>query len=287
MWLSWAWAVAAPHLTVAPPLNVLYIVAHDVRADLSAPNLELLAREGTCFPLAFAQAPFCVPSRHSFLTGRRPAATGVHTFKPGKPDAGYWPSLPGAFRRAGYVTLGVGHMLGPGVCKRCWTWQSPPSLLHSGARERRALHDRDASLLAVRLVRRLAGLDARATNASGGGDLPAAIAPHRPWFLALGLVQGHEPHLPSGKLMALARARARNQAAARAFRITPPSGASAYTVPQRGYGVWRRALTPAVGAGRAQTLLRAIASYQGLDFEIGQVLRWGAAAQQPRRPPRP
>ena len=71
------------------PPNVLYVVAHDVRSDMSGANLDaLIAADGTRFGFAFAQAPFCVPSRHSFFTGRRPAATAVHSwFKQAHPRA--------------------------------------------------------------------------------------------------------------------------------------------------------------------------------------------------------
>ena len=60
--------------------NVLYAVAHDLRHDLSSHALRGIATDRGCrFVLAFAQAPYCAPSRNSFFTGRRTTVTGVHT----------------------------------------------------------------------------------------------------------------------------------------------------------------------------------------------------------------
>ena len=63
-------------------LDVVYLVAHDLRADASGPHLGALrASEGAIsFSYAFSQAPYCAPSRASFFTGRRPSVTRVHTF---------------------------------------------------------------------------------------------------------------------------------------------------------------------------------------------------------------
>ncbi len=64
-------------------LNVLYMVAHDLRADTQTPTLQEFSEDPLTvnFPRAFSQAPFCSPSRHSFFTGRHPATTRSLTFK--------------------------------------------------------------------------------------------------------------------------------------------------------------------------------------------------------------
>jgi arylsulfatase A-like enzyme len=67
-----------------PPLNILYIMVDQMRADcLSAvghpvvktPHLDQLAAEGVLFPQTFVQAAVCVPSRMCAYTGRYPHAT--------------------------------------------------------------------------------------------------------------------------------------------------------------------------------------------------------------------
>ena len=66
-------------------MNVLYIVSHDLRATIDTPRLRELARSPDCvsFSHAFCQSPYCVPSRASWFTGRRPSVTDVHTFEHG------------------------------------------------------------------------------------------------------------------------------------------------------------------------------------------------------------
>jgi hypothetical protein len=76
-------------------------------------NIEALSRQGLSFQNAFAQYASCVPSRASFLTGRRPQKTGVTLTKTyfrhsGGDGASGWNTLPELFRRQGYETAGVG-----------------------------------------------------------------------------------------------------------------------------------------------------------------------------------
>ena len=105
-------------------MNVLYIVADDLRAEFSfntpwlplrTPNFDALAEGSTYFGLAFAQTAFCVPSRASFLTSLRPQRTRtVHNdqrMRMGQPSGS--PLRPGwtvfdAFRRAGWATAAAG-----------------------------------------------------------------------------------------------------------------------------------------------------------------------------------
>src|SRR5215813_6006855 len=44
---------------------------------VKSPNLDRLAARGVRFNNAYCQAPLCVPSRMSFLTGRQPSANRV------------------------------------------------------------------------------------------------------------------------------------------------------------------------------------------------------------------
>ena len=64
----------------AEKLNVLFIAADDLRADLRCmgnkevltPNLDALAASGRLFNKAYCQQAVCNPSRASLMTGRRP-----------------------------------------------------------------------------------------------------------------------------------------------------------------------------------------------------------------------
>jgi iduronate 2-sulfatase len=108
--------LGAPPATAADRLNVLFIMADDLRPDLAAyggpaltPNLDALARRGIQFNRAYCQQALCNPSRSSLLTGRRPDTLGlwcnsVH-FRELAPDM---VTLPQHFKAHGYVTRDVG-----------------------------------------------------------------------------------------------------------------------------------------------------------------------------------
>src|SRR5437899_11351555 len=79
-----------PQTADAARPNVLFVVSDDLNTDLGvygAPvrsaHVDRLAARGVTFERAYCQYPLCNPSRSSFLTGRRPNATGVLT-NPGK-----------------------------------------------------------------------------------------------------------------------------------------------------------------------------------------------------------
>ena len=108
--------------------NVLLILVDDLNdwvAPLGGhplaqtPHLDALARRGTTFLNAHAQAPLCNPSRTSLLMGLRPSTTGIHGLEPSIRTLPEWrdrPSLPQFFQRHGYRTLSVGkvwHSLTP------------------------------------------------------------------------------------------------------------------------------------------------------------------------------
>jgi arylsulfatase A-like enzyme len=105
--------LAAARLAAAAPMNVLYLLSDDMRADIGAyglptvtPHLDALAATGLRFTHAFCQVSVCSPSRQSFLTGRRPDRSQVWNFIDANPiDA---PATPRLFRDAGYLTLGAG-----------------------------------------------------------------------------------------------------------------------------------------------------------------------------------
>ena len=100
----------------AGQLNVLLIVADDLNTRLGtygypvrSPHIDALARRGVQFDRAYVQYSLCNPSRASFLSGRRPAATGIFNnniaARRAMPDAVF---LPQYFRQHGYFTARVG-----------------------------------------------------------------------------------------------------------------------------------------------------------------------------------
>jgi uncharacterized sulfatase len=120
-------AFAAP----AAKLNVLFLIADDLNCDLASygqtrvatPNLDRLAAGGVRFERAYCQFPLCSPSRSSFLTGRRPDATGVlanarahHPYSPNfreKLPEGV--TLPQLFKNAGWRSVRIGKLYHYGV----------------------------------------------------------------------------------------------------------------------------------------------------------------------------
>lgn len=106
------------------PLNVLFIMSDDLRAELSVygsqiaktPNLDRLAGQSVRFERGYCQYPLCGPSRASLLTGRRPTTSGLYGnrewFGATFPD---WVSLPKYFRQHNYVTLRTGKIFHGGI----------------------------------------------------------------------------------------------------------------------------------------------------------------------------
>lgn len=80
---------------------------------VQTPHLDRLAAEGVLFEHAYCNAPLCVPSRMSFMTGRYASEVGVwDNASPLASDVPTWPHL---LRAAGYdvVLAGKQHFVGP------------------------------------------------------------------------------------------------------------------------------------------------------------------------------
>lgn len=80
---------------------------------VQTPNMDRLARQGTTFDAAYSNAPLCVPSRLSFMTGKFASrCEGWDNATPLSSDALTWPVL---LRSAGYdaVLAGKMHLIGP------------------------------------------------------------------------------------------------------------------------------------------------------------------------------
>lgn len=124
------------------PMNVLFLISDDMRAELGVygsamaltPNLDRLASEGVRFEHAYCQYPLSGPSRASLLTGRRPTTSGLYSnrewFGASFPD---WVSLPKYFRQHGYAALKSGKVFHGGIDDtEAWTeggevrrWSNP------------------------------------------------------------------------------------------------------------------------------------------------------------------
>jgi iduronate 2-sulfatase len=84
---------------------------------MHSPNFERLASQSLVFEQAHVQSQMCVPTRNSFMTGRRPMTTkvfndgiGVANFRVTGPQ---WTTLPQYFKQHGYFTTGVGKSFHP------------------------------------------------------------------------------------------------------------------------------------------------------------------------------
>jgi iduronate 2-sulfatase len=118
-------SVKAPAAKRKRPLNVMFFMSDDMRAELAcynsrfnvhSPNIDALAAKGVRFDRNYCQFPLCNPSRSSLFTGHVPrettvlgngtAVTSVHR---------EWTTLPNLFRKAGYTTLRAGKLFHAGL----------------------------------------------------------------------------------------------------------------------------------------------------------------------------
>lgn len=118
--------VAVTSVAISDALrNVLFMPVDDLRPEMleaydqkhiHTPNLDKLAKESLVFQRAYCQHALCVPSRNSFMTGKRPDTTqvwaelGNKSFRVTGPN---WISLPEHFKNSGYTTLGGGKTYHP------------------------------------------------------------------------------------------------------------------------------------------------------------------------------
>lgn len=78
--------------------------------QIHTPNLDRLVESGILFTNATCQAPMCVPSRHSLMTGLYPSQNGVRSNESATPgdEAMSAPTMAQMMRNAGYLTAGFG-----------------------------------------------------------------------------------------------------------------------------------------------------------------------------------
>ncbi len=135
-------------------VNILFVAIDDLRPELGcygadhiqSPNIDKLASQGVLFNRAYCQAPHCAPSRSALLSGvhtRNYDGIPMHPEKlaPGKV------TLPAAFRRAGYYTVGNGKIYHQREDDAEQSWSEPPFSLVNGPKENNHLtfHDKDSA----------------------------------------------------------------------------------------------------------------------------------------------
>ncbi len=98
-----------------------WVGAMNVHPQARTPHIDKLARSGTLFANAHAQAPICGPSRTSLMTGLLPSTTGVYghinddDIRSASPALENSVFLPEFLAEAGYYTMGIGKLFHKGA----------------------------------------------------------------------------------------------------------------------------------------------------------------------------
>ncbi|MBN8732362.1 MAG: sulfatase, partial [Acidobacteria bacterium] len=224
---SWLAAAGAPGLLLgqkaaAERPNVLFIAADDMNNALGcyghtvvkSPNLDRLAARAVRFDRAYCQYPVCGPSRASLMTGLRPDSTKIFdnniAVRETMPDV---VTLPQLFRTNGWRSVRAGKMYHMDVPGSVGTnkWDDPPSwdvaISPPGAEQRTVGEGRNITEGKRARWDAIAfqgegkdQADERATEialetiAAGGG---------KPWFLGLGYLRPHLPHVAPARFFDL------------------------------------------------------------------------------------
>ncbi|MDO8541177.1 MAG: sulfatase [Opitutaceae bacterium] len=188
------------------PTNVLFIVVDDLNTSLGcygdrqvkSPNIDRLAARGVRFDRAYCQYPLCNPSRVSFLSGRRPEASGVYVLttpaRKALPDA---IMLPQFFRQHGYYSAGAGKIFHSKGMNDAASWDSYDDGPGEDAQEQAAIKSRYAGGDGRPRWHVLDGDGSRTRDGLNAASIRRLIAEkaeqRTPFFLAAGF---HKPHLP-------------------------------------------------------------------------------------------
>ena len=216
------------HAAEEPKRNVLFLISDDLNCDLGcygdpvvkSPNIDQLAARGVKFERAYCQFPLCSPSRSSFLTGRRPNATGVLSNPSGKtPISPHFRekipetvTLPQLFKNHGWFSARVGKLYHYGVPNDIGTsslddFQSWDVAINPRGLDRE-IHDKIFSLTPKQFggtVSWLAaeGEDVEHTDGIGASEairlLERFKKEARPFFLAVGFYRPHTPYVSPKK----------------------------------------------------------------------------------------
>lgn len=207
-----------------PKLNVLFIAADDLNNSLGcyghplvkSPNLDRLATRGVRFDRAYCQFPLCGPSRTSVLSGMRPDSTRIWkneiAVRDTMPEA---VTLPQLFRKSGYNSARFGkmyHMNVPGsVGKSLWddppSWDiaiSPQGLENKTAGSGRNITPSHGPGNAMQWIS-FSGSELEQADARAAEDTIAHIDKQgaKPWFIGLGFLRPHVPHVAPSRFFDL------------------------------------------------------------------------------------
>ncbi len=200
--LSRVWA---QDKTKTPP-NILLVVVDDLNLALGCygdskahtPNIDRLASRGARFDRAHCQYPLCGPSRVSFLTGRRPEATGVYVLNtPARTALADAVQLPQFFKRLGYHTVGAGKIAHNVATNDSAAWDRYEDGPSRDEQELAAIQQRYGGGDGRPRSHVLDG-DGRLTRDGRNAEIIRQLIADRPadappFFYALGF---HKPHLP-------------------------------------------------------------------------------------------
>jgi uncharacterized sulfatase len=202
--------------------NVLFVAADDMNnalgcyghAVVKSPNIDKLASDGVRFDRAYCQYPLCGPSRVSLLTGMRPDTTKVFenqiAVRDTMPEA---VTLPQLFRESGWRSVRAGKMYHMDVPGSVGTnkWDDPPSwdvaISPPGAEQRTRGEGRN--IIEGRRARwewvafQGEGKDQADERATGIALETIDGGKDKPWFLGLGYLRPHLPHVAPARFFDL------------------------------------------------------------------------------------
>lgn len=231
--LRWMLAIAllavgaVRDLHAADRLNVLFLIADDLNCDLQCyghplvktPHIDALAKRGVRFEQAYCQFPLCSPSRSSFLTGRRPNATQIHTnpggarfstqYRPTPHFRDFIPdtvTLPELFKNNGYFAARVGKLYHYGVPgqigtsglddEKSWNYVVNPAG-RDKAEENQIFTLTPGSYGGTLSWLAAEGADFEQTDGLAATAAESLLAEHKdkPFFLAVGFYRPHTPYV--------------------------------------------------------------------------------------------
>lgn len=289
-------ATAAVGNAQAGKRNVLLLVADDLNCDLrsyghprvQSPNIDKLAARGVRFERAYCQFPLCSPSRSSFLTGRRPNATRIHTnpragqfstdYKPTPNFREFLPdtvTLPQLFRQQGYFVARVGKLYHYGVPAQIGTSglddvESWEYFVNPAGRDK-AEENRIFTFTPGSFGGTLSWLAAEGTDLEQTDGLSATAAVSlleqkrdKPFFLAVGFYRPHTPYVAPKKYFDLYPL----------DKITLPtlSASDQARLPEAAYGSARKEQETLTDQQRREAIQAYWASTTFMDAQVGRVL---------------
>lgn len=286
--------------------NVLLLIADDLRPQLGCygdpivktPHLDAFARDALRFERAYVQSAICSPSRNSFLSGLRPATTGLRGF--GKTIRDAVPevvTLPQHFKQSGYRTVALGKIFhvyaetGLGSENDAASWSEPhwlPSnpiwgpeqtrirerlIAEATAAGKTFKHSHDwprGTAFDAPDVSDEALRDGETAGRAADFLRARAAAKDGPFFLAVGFYQPHLPFVAPKKYFDLYAA----EKLPIPTNDSPPRGAPAYSVNRGMAGAFHGFPPPAQqdAAFKRRYLQAYLASISYMDACAGRVL---------------